>query len=247
MPLHTLEICIDSIASAIAAEKGGAHRVELCDNLVEGGTTPSMGMITLCKQKISLGIMVMIRPRGGDFLYDDAECDVMAKDILYAKNAGVQGVVLGMLLPDGRIDKDRMAQMISIARPMEVTFHRAFDMTPDPFVALDDLIELGVDRLLTSGQEAEALAGVDLIAKLVARAQGNLIIMPGGGINEENIQKILSSTGATECHSTAKTRIASDMAYQNPKVYMGSPGSAEYERWVVGESKVKSLLYRANG
>ncbi|MEZ4773486.1 MAG: copper homeostasis protein CutC [Bacteroidia bacterium] len=245
MPLHTLEICIDSIASAIAAQKGGAHRVELCDNLVEGGTTPSMGMIDLCKQKVSLGIMVMIRPRGGDFLYDDEEFEVMANDILYAKNAGVQGVVLGMLLPDGRVDKPRLEQLIRIARPMEVTFHRAFDMTPDPFRALDDLIDLGIDRLLTSGQEAEAVAGIELIARLVERAGNKISIMPGGGINESNIHRIISATGVTECHSTAKDRVASQMNYQNPKVYMGSPGSAEYERWIVSESRVKSLLSNA--
>ncbi|MDX2250388.1 MAG: copper homeostasis protein CutC [Bacteroidia bacterium] len=246
MPLSILEICIDSLVSALAAEKGGAHRVELCDNLIEGGTTPSLGMVERCKKVVSLGIMVMIRPRGGDFLYDEAEFEVMKQDIAHAKNAGVQGVVFGILHADGRIDKDRVAELIRLARPLEVTFHRAFDMTPDPFEALDDLMELGVDRLLTSGQEAEAFQGIDLIARLVKYAGDKIIIMPGGGVNEKNVREIIRSTGASECHTTAKTKIGSAMIYQNPRVYMGSPGSAEYERWVVSETRVKEILQQAN-
>ncbi|MEZ4824714.1 MAG: copper homeostasis protein CutC [Bacteroidia bacterium] len=245
MVLKVLEICIDSVAGAIAAQNGGAHRVELCDNLVEGGTTPSMGMISLCREKVSIDIMVMIRPRGGDFLYDDGEFEVMKRDILQVKTMGITGVVLGILLPDGNIDTARVSELVTLARPLEVTFHRAFDMTPDADKALDELMDMGIERVLTSGQEAEAIQGIDCIRRLVKRAAGRISVMPGGGINENNIGQMVAATAVTECHSTAKSRLGSHMQYQNPRVYMGSPGSAEYERWTVDESRVKALLKSA--
>ena len=167
-----LEVPIDSIESALAAQAGGASRVELCANLLEGGTTPSAGMIAAVRRGISLDLMVMIRPRGGDFCYSDAEVDVMAHDIRVAKESGADGIALGLLRPDGSVDSERTRALIASARPLKVTFHRAFDMTNDPYRALDDLIGLGIERVLTSGLESSALEGLDLIAVSGAAGRG---------------------------------------------------------------------------
>ncbi|MCC7306747.1 MAG: copper homeostasis protein CutC, partial [Acidobacteria bacterium] len=162
-----LEVCVDSVESAFAAEKGGADRVELCDNLVEGGTTPSAGSIEAARERLSIKLHVIVRPRGGDFLYSDIELDVMKRDILTAKDLGADGVVIGVLNADGTIDREHTRELVEIARPMSVTFHRAFDMTREPFEAMETLIDLGIDRILTSGQEPGAEKGVELIRELV--------------------------------------------------------------------------------
>ncbi|MEO1087359.1 MAG: copper homeostasis protein CutC, partial [Acidobacteriota bacterium] len=177
-----VEVCLDSADSAVAAAEGGARRVELCDNLIEGGTTPSAGMIAATRRRVTIGLQVMIRPRGGDFLYSDAEVEAMLYDVGVAKDLGADGVVFGVLCADGTVDRDATARLIDAARPMSVTFHRAFDMTRDPFEALDALIELGVDRLLTSGQEATVADGVELLTALVERAGDRLVVMPGCGL-----------------------------------------------------------------
>ena len=166
-----LEVCIESAESAINAELGGANRVELCDNLMEGGTTPSSGMVAVTLERVQIPVMMMIRPRGGDFLYTDLEYEIMLRDIEEAKRLVVHGVVFGILTPDGRVDKMRTKQLIEAARPLSVSFHRAFDMTVDPLQALEDLIDLGVDRILTSGQEPSVSEGTALIAELVRRAE----------------------------------------------------------------------------
>lgn len=217
----SLEVCIDSIESAIASQRGGAKRVELCDNLFEGGTTPSAGCIKIVRKHIDIDLYVMIRPRGGDFLYSDLEFEIMKSDIRIAGELGANGVVFGLLNADGSIDKMRTAELIQLARPMGVTFHRAFDVTPDPFQALEDLMELGVDRLLTSGQEATAFEGAELISELVKRVNGSLSIMPGGGITEKNINKISKITGCKEFHVTGRVRKQSKMQYRKDGVYMG--------------------------
>ena len=216
-----IEVCIDSIESAIASQKGGAQRVELCDNLFEGGTTPSAGCIQVVRRNIDIDLYVMIRPRGGDFLYSDLEFEIMKQDIEFAKTAGADGVVFGLLNPDGAIDKRRTAELIQLARPLGVTFHRAFDMTPDPFQALDDLLELGVDRLLTSGQEATAFEGAELIGELVKKAGKKMSIMAGGGISAKNIGKIRNATGCQEFHVTGRMPQRSGMTYIKEGVYMG--------------------------
>ena len=185
-----LEICIDSVASAIAAEQGGAARVELCQNLFEGGTTPSVGTVYRTLEQVGIKVNAIIRPRGGDFLYSDDEFAVMQHDIITLKEMGINGVVIGMLNADGTIDVGRSSQLIELARPLEVTYHRAFDVTADPFRSLDDIIGLGVERLLTSGQEPSVLEGVELIAELVRRAGDDIIIMPGAGITEKNLSLI---------------------------------------------------------
>ena len=236
-----LEVCIESAESAIAAEAGGADRVELCDNLMEGGTTPSAGMVALTMDRVELDVLMMIRPRGGDFLYTDLEFDIMLKDIEVAKSLGVYGVVFGLLTPDGKVDKKRTARLIDAARPLKITFHRAFDMTVDPFEALEDLINLGVDRILTSGQEPSTELGIALLAKLVEQANGRTIILAGCGIDETNVMKIVSQTGIQECHVTGKHQIPSQMKYTNSKVFMGVHDAQEYEKTVVDPNRIRAI------
>jgi copper homeostasis protein len=215
------EICVESAAGAIAAQKGGGHRVELCANLLEGGTTPSAGAIKLARQSIDIGIYVMIRPRGGDFCYSPTEFEVMKLDIETAKQSGTDGVVFGILREDGTIDIERTRELMERARPLGVTFHRAFDMTRDPHQALEDLINLGVDRVLTSGQEITVLEGLDLITDLIKQAGDRIIVMPGGGITEKNIKKIIDRCRPREIHFAALAGVESPMKYRNDRVFMG--------------------------
>jgi copper homeostasis protein len=216
-----LEICIDSVASAIAAEQGGAARVELCQNLFEGGTTPSLGTVFHTLERVGIKVNVIIRPRGGDFLYSDDEFTVMQRDIVALKEMGINGVVIGLLNADGTIDTGRSRQLIELARPLEVTYHRAFDVTADPFRSLDDIIGLGTERLLTSGQEPSVLEGVELIAELVRRAGDDIIIMPGAGITEKNLPRIRRETGAKEFHVTGSAPVQSNMEFRNERCFMG--------------------------
>jgi copper homeostasis protein len=216
-----LEVCVDSVESALAAQEGGATRVELCANLFEGGTTPGPGMMRRVRKMLDIPVHVIIRPRGGDFCYSTHEIDVMKEDIAYALSTGMDGVALGMLTPDGRIDRHGVASLIKLARPARITFHRAFDVSRDPFEALDALIDLGVERLLTSGQETTALEGAETIARLVAHAAGRIAIMAGGGVTERNIRKIVEETGVKEVHASGTAPVESLMRYRNPRVYMG--------------------------
>ena len=197
-----IEVCVDSVESALAAQQGGADRVELCDNLMEGGTTPSAGTIELARQHVQIGLHVIIRPRGGDFCYSEIEFEIMKRDIAVAKQLGANGVVIGILTPDGDVDIPRTRMLIDIAQPLNVTFHRAFDMTRDPYRALEELIELDIDRILTSGQEVSVLEGLDLIEDLVRKADDRVIIMPGGG-TERNLKKVVEQCGVKEVHVAA--------------------------------------------
>ncbi|KAJ3128198.1 hypothetical protein HK098_004944 [Nowakowskiella sp. JEL0407] len=218
-----LEVCIDSVESAIISEQNGASRVELCDNLVEGGTTPSAGAIALAKKKVKIPVHVMIRPRGGDFLYSDVEFEVMKLDVETAKSLKADGVVFGILTSDGRVDIKRTKDLVEIAKPMSVTFHRAFDMTRDPFQALEDIIEIGgIQRILTSGQEPTVLEGTELIMKLIELANDRIIILPGGGITSRNIKRILDELpGLGEIHAALPGNQSSEMKFRNGVVYMG--------------------------
>src|SRR5204862_4176795 len=190
-----LEVCADSVESAIAAERGGAHRIELCSNLLEGGVTPSAGLISTVRSKISIGIWVMIRPRGGDFCYSEDEFEAMEQDVLAAKQLGADGIVFGILTEHGNIDTQRTRELIQLARPLKATFHRAFDMTNDLDRALEDIATAGVDRLLTSGGEQTVEAGAAIIAKLNKVANNRLAIMAGGGVTKTNVHNILTKTG----------------------------------------------------
>ncbi|MFO1060397.1 MAG: copper homeostasis protein CutC [Dongiaceae bacterium] len=194
------EICVDSIDGVRAAREAGAQRVELCANLIEGGTTPSRGMIRRARAVPGIAVNVIIRPRGGDFLYDADEFAVMETDVDTAREEGADGVVIGLLQPDGTIDAARSRALIERARPLSVTFHRAFDMTPEPFAALETLIGLGVDRVLTTGQEVSALEGLPLIVELVRRAGDRIIVMPGG-ITARNADRICGAARPREAHS----------------------------------------------
>ena len=195
-----IEICLESVESVIAAEKGGADRVELCSDLFEGGLTPTIGTVRTAKKLTEIKINVMIRPRGGDFCYSDEEFEVMKEDIKALKDTGINGIVFGILTPDGDVDMKRSAELIELARPLSVTFHRAFDMTRDPYKALEDLISLGVDRILTSGQEATVPEGAELLSALVRLAGDRVIIMPGCGLTERNFDKMREKIGAKEYH-----------------------------------------------
>ena len=234
-----LEACVNSAVSAINAQAGGAQRVELCENMMEGGCTPSAGAIQFARQKLHIPIMVMIRPRGADFLYSDDEFEIMKPDIVMAKDLGADGVVFGILTPDGSIDVARMRQLIELARPMQVTCHRAFDMTADPFKAIDDLISLGIDRVLTSGQSDSALLGAPLISELISRAAGRIIIMPGHGIKEHNLREAIDLTGASEFHMYLTKKVPSSMKFIRDNVKMGKPDFSEYGCEVVDAVRIR--------
>jgi copper homeostasis protein len=238
-----VEVCVNSVVSAIEAEKGGAHRVELCDNLLEGGTTPSAASIQLASQWLSVDLNVIIRPRGGDFCYSDVEFEIMKSDILAAKELGADGVVIGILDVDGRVDKKRTRLLIDLAKPLSVTFHRAFDMTSDPFQALHDLIKLKVDRILTSGQKNTAVEGIGLISALVKEAGDKVSIMPGCGITPENIKKLADQTGAREFHVFAMKHVKSLMKYRNLEAFMGAPLEiSEYETSITDAEVIQGIV-----
>lgn len=240
--MSRLEICVDSVQSALAAEAGGATRVELCANLLEGGITPSAGMISLVRREASISLHVLIRPRGGDFCYCELEQEVMRRDIQIAKQLGVDGVVLGLLKPDGSVDLDGTRRLLEFARPLKVTFHRAFDLALNPYQALRDIISLGADYLLTSGQQPSAYAGKELIAQLVRQADGQIVIMPGGGVNEANIQELARVTGAKEFHSSARSQFPSRMQFQRKDLFMGAWQNGEHAYSIVDQSRVGKML-----
>ena len=245
-----LEVCVNSVVSAIEAQKGGADRVELCENMSDGGCTPSAGSILLAKKQLDIPVFVMIRPRGGDFNYSDIEFEIMKADIDMAKNLGAEGVVFGILSPDGRIDLDRMEELAHLSRPMGITCHRAFDMTRDPYEAIEDLIDLGIDRVLTSGQADSALEGAPLIQKLIEKARNRILIMPGHGVKEHNLHLVITATGAEEYHMYLNKQVQSEMNFVREDVKMGTPSLSEYEFSMTDESRVraaKQILVNFNG
>lgn len=242
-----LEICADSVDSAVAAELGGALRVELCSALVEGGLTPSLGLIRAVRSKIGIGIHVMIRPRGGDFLYSDDEFAVMRDDIALAGQCAADGVVLGLLTADGDVDVEKTRELVELARPMEVTFHRAIDMARDIESAIEDVIRAGAHRILTSGGEQTAMLGRERIRELVRAADGRIRIMVGGGVRAENVQEIIQSTGACEFHSAVRRTIPSPVEYQVQGLHLGDPEVDEYVRSVVRSEDVRMLRQAMDG
>jgi copper homeostasis protein len=236
-----VEICVDSVASAVAAEGGGAARIELCSSLIEGGVTPSAGLMETTRAAISLPLHVMIRPRAGDFFYDDAEFKIMQRDIALAKQLGANGIVLGILDINGQVDIARTQQLLTLARPLPVTFHRAFDMTADLSRSLENLCALEVDRVLTSGGEPTALEGCETIAQLVQQSRGRIAVMAGSGIKPENARSLVERTGAKEIHVGLRTSLTSPMLHRNSRLKMGSVEGREYERSVVLEEDVRAL------
>jgi len=210
-----LEVIGFTIESCLLAQEAGAHRIELCDNPGEGGTTPSYGFIKAAREKLTIELYPIIRPRGGDFLYSEAEFTIMKDDITVCKNLGCDGVVIGILNANGTVDKQRCRELVQLAYPMGVTFHRAFDRVADAKESLEDIIEIGCERILTSGLTPTALDGSDLIAQLIQQAAGRIIIMPGSGIRSENIQQVAQKTGAVEFHTSARTYMKSKMKFNS--------------------------------
>jgi copper homeostasis protein len=245
--MRTFEICVDSPEGVIAARDGQADRVELCDNLYEGGTTPSIGAIKMARRVGGIKLHVIIRPRGGDFLYSDVEFETMRIDIEAARSARVDGIVIGLLTADGNIDKDRTRELLVLAQPMSVTFHRAFDVCRDPLAALEDLIEIGVDRVLTSGQQADAMSGAETIKRLIDAAGDRIVVMACGGIDETNAAQVVAATGVSELHFTAFDELPSEMDFKNESVAMGSDDApSEYLRRVTSAEKVSATRAAAN-
>lgn len=240
-----MEVCANSVASALAAEAGGAIRVELCDNLPEGGTTPSYAQIALAKKLLTIKVYPIIRPRGGDFLYSDLEFDLMKADILTCKSLNCDGVVIGILKADGSIDTERCAELIALAAPMPVTFHRAFDMCNDLQQGLEDIIALGCERVLTSGGEASAIKGAQTIAALIHQAKGRIIVMPGAGVSSNNIIQLIQTTGAVEFHASAKGPVKSQMQFRNTRLNMGTVAD-EFSYELTDRETVQCLIELAN-
>ena len=244
---NIIEICAPNIQSGISAQEGGAERIELCDNLFEGGTTPSYATIKKARELLTIKINVMIRPRGGDFLYSDLEFEIMKEDIIMCKELGVEGVVFGLLLANGKVDTKRTKKLTDHARPLKITFHRAFDMTADPFLALEELVDLGIDHLLTAGQKNQAPEGKGLIRALIEKADNRITIMPGSGINSGNIKEIRDFTGAKEFHLTGRRLMESNMTFRKSDIYMGGLSQIpEYGMYITDQDIVKNMVKLVN-
>jgi copper homeostasis protein len=237
-----LEVCVDSVESAIAAERGGAQRVELCSDLLEGGITPGAGLIASVRRRIAIGLYVMIRPRGGDFCYTDLEFEVMREEIAHARDLGADGIALGLLDQQGRVDVARTRELVDLARPLHVTFHRAIDMTPDLPAALEDVLATGACRILTSGGAPNVARGINELAGMVRTARGRIAIMPGGGITPATIGAVAQATGATEFHSSARTAFPSPVSFRKQGMAMGDLRNREYRRFTVREVNVRALV-----
>lgn len=237
-----IEICAFSFESCLAAENSGANRIELCGSMYEGGTTPSAGLIQLVKQRINIEIHAMIRPRGGDFCYSEDEISVMQADILMAKELGCEGIVLGILQPNGQVNIAETKALVDLAKPMQVTFHRAIDMTSDYLKALEDIIETGCDRILTSGQKNTAIEGIKAIENLVKQAGGRIQIMAGSGVNANNAQMIIYA-GVNALHLTGQSIRDSEMVYRKEGITMGGlPRVQEYKIIYSDFKKIRAVV-----
>lgn len=242
------EVCVDTAMGAKTAETAGADRVELCANLLEGGTTPSAGSMAWVRDQLEIDVMVLIRPRGGDFVYSAAETEVMLRDIEAVGRAGLAGVVIGVLCPDGSLDLPVVRALVEAARPLQVTFHRAFDMCADPDVALEQLVDLGVDRILTSGRKDAAADGLATLSRQVEIAGDRISIMPGGGIFESDIRRVVEESGAHEVHFAAAVIRESPMQFRNSECTMGCgsiPG--EYDRVETDDHRIREYIRLGSG
>ena len=237
-----LEVCIDSVESALAAERGGAQRVELCSGLLEGGLTPTQGLVEQVVEAVSIDVMVILRPRGGDFLYNTYERRTISRDLRRLSTLGIKGVVFGALLADGSIDSNLSKRIREEASDLDFTFHRAFDMCADPIKGLEDLLHIGIPRLLTSGLAASAVEGKEVIKSLVDRANGELCVMAGGGITPQNVSSLVEFTGVGEIHATCRKAERSGMKFIREGVYMGIKGNDEYQLKVADSHIVTNML-----
>jgi copper homeostasis protein len=238
-----VEACVDTVASALAAEAGGAGRIELCANLVEGGTTPSAGTIALARERLGIPLFVIVRPRGGDFLHDADEVETMRRDVESARRLGADGVVIGALTADGRVDAAATRLLVDAARPMRVTFHRAFDAARDLSEALETLIALGVDRVLTSGGAASALEGAAALGALVRQAGERIVILAGGGLTPATVGAVVAASGVREVHVRGAERVASAMRYRRAGVGVAKPHTPdEFSRVVTGTAQIAAVV-----
>ena len=231
-----LEVCAFHIDSCIIAERAGAARVELCDNPVEGGTTPSYGTIKRTREKISILLYPILRPRSGNYWYSEEEFDILKEDIAMCKQLGCDGISVGIQTITANIDAERLKRIVEWASPMGVTCNRVFDCVPDPFKALEDIISCGCERILTSGQKSAAPDGTELLSKLVAQAGSRIIIMPGAGVNASNIAKLKEETGANEFHSSARKIVPNPVTYLNKEV-------SDYGNvYIADEAEVRAMV-----
>jgi copper homeostasis protein len=244
----SLEVCANSIISSIAAQDGGAIRVELCDNLSQSGTTPSAGQILTARKLLNIKLYVLIRPRSGDFLYNDIEFETMLSDARLCADAGCDGIVTGILNADGTIDKKRNSALVGIAQKagMGITFHRAFDMCADLYSSMEDIIELGFERILTSGGKSTAMEGASTIIRLLEKAAGRIIIMPGSGIEEHNVADLVRYTGVKEIHASARSMVSSRMTYKNDHIFLSGTPHDEYSFDQTDVNRVRKLIALAN-
>ncbi|HEX3435761.1 MAG TPA: copper homeostasis protein CutC [Pseudacidobacterium sp.] len=238
----TLEICLESVDSVIASARGGAQRVEICANLLEGGTTPSAGTIRAARERSSIDINVMIRPRGGDFLYTETEFVSMKHDIRTAKELGADGIVLGLLRADGTVDVERTRQLVELAAPLPVTFHRAIDVSHDLLEGLEAVISTGAARVLTSGGQSSVVDGAPMVAKMIEAAKDRIIVMPGCGIRSDNVLSILETTGAHEVHIALEEELPSGMQFRKAEIPMGGVHGREYLRFATPENAVRNVI-----
>jgi copper homeostasis protein len=237
-----LEVCSFNIQSCIIAQQVGATRTELCDNPVEGGTTPSYGAIRQTREKLSIELYPIIRPRAGTYFYDENEFAMMLQDIKVCKELGCDGISIGVQKQDGNIDTDRLKRIVELAYPLGVTCNRVFDATPDAFRALEEIIECGCERILTSGQKTAAPDGADLLRRLVEIADDRIIIMPGAGIRSSNIEKLISETGATEFHTSARIAVG-DSPSPDHKVHYQNPAISDIgNTYLANENELRSIL-----
>lgn len=242
------EVCANSVESCLAAQEGGADRVELCAGIPEGGTTPSFGEIKVARKLLSSTLLhVIIRPRGGDFLYSPLELERMEEDIIMCRELGVDGVVFGCLTADGLVDMDANRRLMECANGMSVTFHRAFDRTVHPLAAMEDIIDLGCDRILTSGQQPKAADGTALLAELQKNTHGRIRLLAGSGVNEDNIWGIYDATGIGEYHFSARVGVKSRMKNMCTSVYMGAKGADEQTTLVTSAERVRATIARLSG
>lgn len=237
-----IEICVDSVESCINAERGGADRLELCGNMFEGGTTASYGVLQLAREMVSKPIYAMVRPRGGDFCYNDIEFEIMKREIKLMKELKIDGIVFGILTKEGKVDKERCSKLLDLWGTNKATFHRAIDVSSNLNEACEDIISLGFERILTSGGEANVMSGIIKLKELVEKYNDKIIIMPGSGINERNIEYINDTVKANEYHMTANKTVESVMQYRNENVFMGaSLRPPEFSVKYTDENKVKNI------
>ena len=235
---YLIEIATTDFSTTKSAVEGGADRIELCAALTEGGTTPTHGMIRKCREAFQVQLFPIIRPRSGDFLYSDEEFEIMKYDVSLCKELGCDGVVIGLLKKDGTIDPDRTRKLVELAYPLEVTFHRAFDRCKDPFEAMEQLIAIGCQRILTSGQQPAAPQGIEMIAQLVKAADERIIIMPGSGVRKENIRELAEKSGAVEFHSSLRGRTKTKMDFIHPSF---ATSEESYTNPNIDASEVRAL------